>query len=185
MLSIAVKGNQCSKEQHILPEEYDAKTKYHGHQQPFIMATKYKHAKERQLTRLLVSSMLVLRGCRGTKPNSSLALWKGAGTGTDWGIMGWVNSLRVLIGMAEAVAWAVLSSLCLAPSGDGVTARPAGVPTFSELMKSSKFIGSDGNACCSDVFRSCAIPLGTLRAELARRCELIRVELASSSTNKA
>lgn len=66
------------------------------------------------------------------------------------------------MGIAEAVEWwAALSSVILEEvSGEGAKDMPDGVPMFSPLMKSSKFMRSDPwDWVCSEDLRNCAMPL--------------------------
>ena len=72
--------------------------------------------------------------------------------------------MRDLMGMAAAEVCADLSAWRMV-SGVGVRARPAGVPTLSLLMKSSRFMGSDcGSGAWAEDLRNCAIPLGIFAA---------------------
>jgi len=115
--------------------------------------------------------MLVLRWCRVTYPNSSCSRWRCAAVGTDCGMNCCAGSLRDLMGMAEVMTvWFEISPACLRASRDGVWARPAGVVALSVTMKSSRFINSACDMFCSDVFRSCAMPLGTLSEGAEGRC---------------
>jgi hypothetical protein len=57
-------------------------------------------------------------------------------------MVNWDGSLRILIGMAEAVVLEGLSRVCLAISGEGVVPRPAGVEMLSGNIKSSRFMAS-------------------------------------------
>lgn len=45
---------------------------------------------------------------------------------------------------------------------------PAGVDTFSEKMKSSRFMASECSAFCSEDLRNCAIPLGAFAGACCR-----------------
>lgn len=56
--------------------------------------------------------------------------------------------------------------LCIARSGDGLASMPAGGARLSATMKSSRLMGSDVETFSSDDFRSWAMPLGALFAEL-------------------
>lgn len=52
------------------------------------------------------------------------------------------DSLRILIGMAEADANGLLTGLCSGLFSSGEGDMPAGVDTLSEKMKSSRFMVS-------------------------------------------